>query len=305
MEAIEREILDVTHYGLNIYALILRQYYPGQTVLSISGKHCQPAQNPFRRNSPTLQLLQNEYTFEHIDLEDHSFKGNAFHFAAYHYGLTGHDLYERIRTDLNLKWRAKKSEKGELPNLVEINLPKMQVPFCSFFKKPIKNIKPFKDIHLINIYDYIKGDYAKKQTEELRQIKDPKQAKKYKAIHFDYTTFSGVFYKRADNYLIVHSGLMCIDFDHIKEKETLKELLLMDEYFETEMLFTSPSGDGLKWIVSIDVAKHTHANYFAGLEGYILQSFGLKIDPSGKDVSRACFLPHDPEVYINPKYMTR
>ena len=25
-------------------------------------------------------------------------------------------------------------------------------------------------------------------------------------------------------------------------------------------------------------------------------------DKSGKDISRACFLPHDPEAYINPLY---
>ncbi|MBY0425200.1 MAG: VirE protein [Cytophagales bacterium] len=301
----EREILDVTHYGLNIYAFILRQYSPGQTVLSVSGKQCQPTMNPFRGNKPTLQLVRNGDIFEHVDLEDLRFKGNAFDFAAYHYGLIGYELYERIRTDLNLKWRDKKPDKEDLPNLVEIKLPKMQIPFFSFFKRPISNIMPYKSVHLVNLYEYIKGDYAKSQTEGLRQLENQKQARQYKAAHFDYATFSGVFYKRADNYLIVHSGLICIDFDHVQELETLRELLLINEYFETEMLFTSPSGDGLKWIVSIDIEKHTHANYFAGLEGYILQSFGLKIDHSGKDVSRACFLPHDPEVYINPKYLIR
>jgi hypothetical protein len=29
------------------------------------------------------------------------------------------------------------------------------------------------------------------------------------------------------------------------------------------------------------------------------------VDKSGKDVSRACFLPHDPEAYINPKNLKR
>ncbi len=79
--------------------------------------------------------------------------------------------------------------------------------------------------------------------------------------------------------------------------------MLNDEYFETELLFVSPSGDGLKWIISIDITEATHQNFFQAIANYIKEVYQLEVDKSGKDISRACFLPHDPEVYINPKYL--
>lgn len=303
MEAIEREILDKTHYGLKIYAHVLSHYFPEQTVLTLSGKHCQPASNPFRKNRCSLQIVQNGYTFEHIDLEDSSFTGNAFDFAALHYGLKDETLIEKIKTELHVRLKDRPHLKEEEPKPVEIPKPKLQVPTFSFFKRPVKNTVPYKEVSLVQIFEYIKSDYASQRTTVLREKKEPKQAREYKACHFDYVTFSGLFSKRSDKDLLKHSGLLCLDFDHLTDKDSLKQRLLKDEYFETEILFVSPSGDGLKWIVSIEIAKHTHANYFAGLAGYIKQTYGLQIDPSGKDVSRACFLPHDPEVFINTKYL--
>ncbi|MBY0425481.1 MAG: VirE protein, partial [Cytophagales bacterium] len=113
----------------------------------------------------------------------------------------------------------------------------------------------------------------------------------------------GVFSQRFDNHLLKHSSLICIDFDHLTEKDILKEKLLQDEYFETELLFTSPYGDGLKWVIGIEITSYTHLENFLGIESYIKKVYGYKIDTSCKDLSRACFLPHDPEVFINTKYL--
>ena len=78
--------------------------------------------------------------------------------------------------------------------------------------------------------------------------------------------------------------------------EELRNKLLSDEYFETEMLFTSPSGDGLKWIIPIDLEEVNHQEYFKAVANYIQSTYGLEVDQSGKDISRACFLPYDPTV---------
>jgi hypothetical protein len=156
---------------------------------------------------------------------------------------------------------------------------------------------------LLDAYNYIVGDYAKQRTEKLRGIKDPKQARQYKASTFDYCTFSGMFQTRNDKALISHSGLLCIDFDHLQNVDLLRKQLLQDEYFDTQMLFVSPSGDGLKWIISIDTKQTTHSNYFAAVANYILQTYGVEVDKSGRDISRACFLPHDPLSFINPTYL--
>ena len=111
-----------------------------------------------------------------------------------------------------------------------------------------------------------------------------------------------MFTTRNDKALVSHSGLLCIDFDHLQSVDLLRNQLLQDEYFETQLLFVSPSGDGLKWIISIDTKQTTHSNYFAAVANYILQTYGVEVDKSGRDISRACFLSYDPQVYINPLY---
>ena len=132
----------------------------------------------------------------------------------------------------------------------------------SFFLKPIHNIEPYRAITVVDVYRYVTGHYAKKQTLTLRSIESPKEAKLYKATHFDYCTFSGIFRKRNEREIITHSGLMCLDFDHVTEPEGLKQKLINHEYFDTELMFTSPSGDGVKWIISVDLRNWEHSRYF-------------------------------------------
>ncbi|MEN9445943.1 MAG: hypothetical protein RL728_455 [Bacteroidota bacterium] len=173
----------------------------------------------------------------------------------------------------------------------------------SYFKAPIKNTIPLDSVTLFDMYTFIRDVTFAYRTVELRAITNDKEAKQFKANNFDYVTFSGTFSKREDKSLIKHSGLMTIDLDDLSNLEEVKQLLLNDEYFETELLFTSPSGDGLKWIVSIDLTKATHLEYFKGIANYLFKTYQLKVDASGKDVSRACFVPHDRNCYINPKYI--
>jgi hypothetical protein len=96
--------------------------------------------------------------------------------------------------------------------------------------------------------------------------------------------------------------MLCVDFDHIKV-DKLRFQLLNDEYFDTLLLFRSPSGDGLKWIIPIDVTQATHRNYFLSVSNYLKATYNVEADKSGKDLSRACFLPHDPQAYINPIHL--
>ena len=159
------------------------------------------------------------------------------------------------------------------------------------------------DVTLIDVYDYIIGPTAVNRTRELRSKTDIKEARQYKSKHFDYCTFSGKFNSRAEKDLVQHSGLLCLDFDHLKNLEEVRQQLLNDDYLETQLLFISPSGNGLKWIVEIELSKASHLDYFLGIQNYLKLDYGLSIDPSGKDICRACFLPHDPNCYINPQLL--
>lgn len=191
----------------------------------------------------------------------------------------------------------------------------------SFFKSPISNTHPITSVGLVDVYNYIKGNNAVVATNKLRDISDKKQAQKYKGFNFDYCTFSGIFSERKDKYLVEHSNLLCVDFDDLYSVEShtnsnvprrgpsvelLRYKLLQDEYFETMLLFRSPSGNGLKWIIPIEARDQasdyyaSHIQYFQAVEKYIRQTYRIQIDASGKDVSRACYLPHDQSVFINP-----
>ena len=49
-------ILNKTHYGTTIYSHILREYYPDEVVMTITGKDCGLCRNPFNSNKETLHI---------------------------------------------------------------------------------------------------------------------------------------------------------------------------------------------------------------------------------------------------------
>jgi protein gp37 len=172
----------------------------------------------------------------------------------------------------------------------------------SLFKAPIRNIAPFKSISIMKVYTSIKGDYYKLIIEALRALTDPDEIKQLKLKFLDYVTFSGTFKHRRNDLLIKHSGLMVLDFDDIPNPDLLKAQLLEDQQLDIVMLFTSPSGKGLKCVMSVDIKAWSHSDYFEALSNYIEHTYSILIDQSGKDVSRACFLTHDPNIFLNNKY---
>jgi len=340
MEAINKQqILSKTNYGLLIYSHILQEYYPNQTVLSLSGRTCKPTENPFNENKLTLNVfiekenvlgnaLDNEFA-RHTDSENAIPAGDAFDFAELHYKQSGNELLQTLNKELYLHIGEQRNFYGNNRNFDTVpEKPQSQSPsntqnsnflstngestqrgievggvgeaLFSFYKSPIKNTVPHKSATLLQIYNAITGDFYKERTDKLRSIADPKQARHFKANNFDYCTFSGTFSSRNDKNLMQHSGLLAVDFDHLPNLSEVCQALLADEYFDTQLLFISPSGDGLKWIIPIDTSSTPHSEYFAAVANYILQTYSIEVDKSGRDVSRACFLAHDPNAFINP-----
>jgi hypothetical protein len=307
MKICEKDILDKTHYGLNIYAHILQLFYPNEIVLRLSCRECKPTKNPFLSNSETLIITNINNVFMYADSSDVSFKGNPFDFAALHFKIFGQELLQKLNEELSLNigkgncfYQKRHSETSVIS---DVQKPKIQIPKFSFFKRPITNTKPDKELNVFEVYKLINSDLYKLNTLNIRQLQDKAKSRVFKAQNFDYVTFSGTFSKRTDNDLIKHSGLITIDFDHVHDLEQLKKALLNDEYFDTELLFVSPSGDGLKWIIQIDLSQGSHQLLFSAIAAYIKETYNLEVDKSGKDISRACFLPYDNNIFINPKYL--
>lgn len=325
MGSVSKEaILNKTHYGTTIYSHILREYYPDEVVMTITGRDCGLCRNPFNSNKETLHIwisktdptnVMSSEVSCHEDMQNAIPAGDAFDFAELHYKQSGDELLQTINKEMNLHI-GEKFDFYTNRNKIDYPQQALQTPhspsphgegpgvrYFSFYKSPIKNTVPHKTATIFQIYNAITGDFYKERTDKLRSIVDPKQARQFKANNFDYCTFSGVFTSRNDKKIVQHSGLMAVDFDHLPNLEEVRQSLLVDEYFDTQLLFVSPSGDGLKWIIPIDTSATPHGEYFAAVANYILQTYGIEVDKSGRDISRACFLPHDPQAFINPTYL--
>lgn len=146
----------------------------------------------------------------------------------------------------------------------------------------------------------------KRITDELGEILDPKERLAFKKKNFDQLCVSGLFSKKADNCLIKHSGMLGIDIDHVGKEhvEELKQEFVHDstvmDNFEVELAFRSPSGDGLKMFVEIDLREATHEEWYKAIGCYIQMHYGIEIDTCCQNLSRGCFLPFDRFCYVNP-----
>jgi len=171
----------------------------------------------------------------------------------------------------------------------------------SLFLGGINVRKPDRTTSLPEVIAWIRdGKYAA-QIGNVRAASNTKEAA-FQKKSLDFVTFSGVFAPtRLAANLKEHSGLIVIDLDHIQDPESLKMQFQQDPFVNA--CFISPSGNGLKVVIKIKDGDR-HKETFADLAFYFNQSYNLsdqeKVDPSGSDVSRACFISHDPAVYYNP-----
>lgn len=171
----------------------------------------------------------------------------------------------------------------------------------SFLRKGVWNVEPCGVMDPYSVYTYIRDGVSRPQTERLRNIFDPDAFKKYKRSQFETVVFSGVYDKKCDEGLKKPSGYVCFDFDHVDVKAT-RELLMSIEMFETVLMFKSPSGHGVKWVVNNRTLFH-HKAFYVAVYNYLKENFHLVADLDAADLSHGCLLPWDPDVYINPNYM--
>jgi len=316
-----------------IYGNILHNLYPNDTVMQFVGWDCGMCPNPYDGGKPTLHIwMENlepekelaKHEARHHDESGHLPDGNCFDFASVHYGLSGQDLLSKINDSMRLNLEKTYSPFKEslhanisvgsmitnekVTNITQGSVPCetqniSQLPIFSFFIRPVTNTTPYKDITIVDAYKYVTSTYAKERTMQLRTIEDKTKARRFKAANFDYVTFCGKFSFRQDSAVITKSNYLCIDFDDVPNVEELILQLQEDEYHDTELLFRSPTGTGVKWIIQEPSDDHSHGDNFDAMEKYIYQTYGISIDKTGRDMSRACFLSFDPNAIINPKYL--
>lgn len=164
-----------------------------------------------------------------------------------------------------------------------------------------------QDASLYDVCAWMKSERMKSLTQELRSIEDEKQQRTFKSGKLPFATFSGQFsYRNADG-LIQHSGLQCFDIDHLEGVDAVqqvRQLLQQDEYFTTELMFTSPRGYGVKWITHIDLSRGTHEQWYEAITEHLRRRYGIVVDSSPSNVASACFLCYDANLIINPKVIS-
>lgn len=175
---------------------------------------------------------------------------------------------------------------------------------CNIFNSGNYSV-PDSSKHLYHIIqDVINGTY-KDDIEKLREnlnVKDVAAKLKKKLPSFTPCgTFSG---RRLINKIDGYNGVVPIDFDDInnEDKANYLKLLLSRDMF-IAAAFVSPSF-GVKAFMKTNIMDPKMHKYgFEECRNYIEAKYSsfleFKVDRSGKDVSRLCFLSYDPTAFIN------
>ncbi len=121
--------------------------------------------------------------------------------------------------------------------------------------------------------------------------------------------------------LIAPSNLLCLDIDQCKPHEAeeyrRKGLPIPNEqitdwgFLKRELhhlpfvayCAMSVSNHGIYLIVPVKEGMN-HIGHWLALERFFMDNYGLTVDPNTKDMSRARFVSHDPDPYINPDAWT-
>ncbi|WP_303310205.1 BT4734/BF3469 family protein [Hymenobacter sp. BT730] len=192
------------------------------------------------------------------------------------------------------------------PERVVPAAPGERSPRFSYFTGGIRSILPHAAISPGQLYQLLVSPRFQARTEALRAAGRGSPAYTRLKSSLDYVTPAGTFTRRHNHGLQQPSGLLVLDFDKLPDVSAARQTLLNDPHLGPAivLLFTSPSGDGLKCLLP----TNPHASYrdsWHTLEAYLRHHYstlGLTPDPAGKDVARACFVAHDPDAYLHPNF---
>lgn len=148
-------------------------------------------------------------------------------------------------------------------------------------------------------FDYRRTDpqeYREYLLRELEREKDPIKVSKMKGT-------IGLLEGKVG--LLKSSGFVTIDIDHISETglslQELKYRISEDRELGVRLVFTSPSGDGLKVVCRVSsqiTDKDSYKTAYNSLRHFINSKYGEIVDKSGSDIDRLCLLCCDRDARI-------
>ncbi|MEZ4963422.1 MAG: DUF3987 domain-containing protein [Saprospiraceae bacterium] len=156
----------------------------------------------------------------------------------------------------------------------------------------------------------IQGNHFKDQVARIRHLaaKGKSQQASNLKKQLPAFTVSGYFNGgRTLEHLVEYTHFIVLDFDKLEptQLEKLKSESRQDRFSMAG--FTSPSGNGYKIVVQVDSDQQYHSDAFQQVSKYYTELLSLQLggaggglDRSGKDITRLCFLSHDPDAWFDP-----
>lgn len=187
-------------------------------------------------------------------------------------------------------------------NLVQINSVDQNTPQNISFLEDLRKPGKIFDATISEMLNGIKNGKWKSNVEKVRSFL-PHGEQKFKQAKLEYLPailFNGKFSYRKNDGLIKHSGFIIIDIDDLPNVEIVRQKCVADKH--TYAVFESPSGRGLKVLFRTDLPINNNEEHGAVIEAiweYLEKHYDIKVDVSGKDVARSCYVSYDPELFIN------
>lgn len=159
---------------------------------------------------------------------------------------------------------------------------------------------PVEKKSLLLIGKDIISDKYKTEVEEIRNLiaqGNKAEADNKKKQLFAFTPSAVFTEKRQMPFLEMYSGFVHLDFDKLTPEQLQTAFAIISKISYTALCFISPSGNGLKVFVEVSTELEHHDIAYQQVQKYYEDATGLKADPSCKDVTRLCFMSHDPNAY--------
>ena len=158
---------------------------------------------------------------------------------------------------------------------------------------------------LSEIVALIRGTTYQKSIINIRRLidtQDKESADKLKKRLLGFTV-SGMFEGgRRMEFLKQYNPYVILDIDWLDAKDLCSVVDKIKTIRYTYISFISPSGRGVKVIIEINTNQDQHVMAFNQVANFYEKELGVKIDRSGKDITRLCFMSFDPDAFFNENH---
>lgn len=154
-------------------------------------------------------------------------------------------------------------------------------------------------ISVETVLSWIKNGKFKSSIDKIRETANDTYRKQLKS-NLVSVAFSGTFSKRTDDAIMDYNHIIVIDIDDKDEYKLNTAIILFESHPNCLSYFKSPSG-GLKALFLVDSeVKHHNTFAFDQVRKLIETETKCSVDPSGRNISRLCYVSYDPELFFNP-----